>query len=99
MSEFDVVELQEEIPKLNTLKCKILATALWLFLQYSIYLIMLIVWVLYDFFISIFALMISFLVIGIIRSNLRVSSLLTQHLELEYDDKSIATLYVAKNIC
>lgn len=99
MSEFDIVELKEEIPKFNILKCQILATLLWLFLQYFIYIVMLIVWIWYDFFLSIFALMISFLIIGIIRSKLRYITLLPKHLELEYDDKSIAYLYVAKNIC
>jgi hypothetical protein len=95
----DFIDMIEPTPKLHSKKCRIIAFCIEILLKYSIYAVMALVWYKYDFFISLFALMLSFIIVGIIRSKLRNSAIPPSQREYHYNDKGIAAWYTAKEIC
>jgi len=95
----DFIDMVEPTPKLHTRKCKIISFILWIFLQFSIYITALIAWYLYDYFLAFFALILTFIIVGIIRSKLRNSVIPSKQREYHYNDKGIADWYTAKMIC
>ena len=96
-SEF--LELIEPTPKLKTSKCRLLAFLLFMFLSYSPLLLAILAWYLYDYFIAGAVLLLSFLVVGIIRSKLRNEVIPPNQREFHYTDKAIADWYLSKRIC
>ncbi|SMP88664.1 hypothetical protein SAMN06314042_1133 [Epsilonproteobacteria bacterium SCGC AD-308-O04] len=95
----DYIDLVEPTPKLHSKKCRIISFLLRIFLQFSIYLITVIVWVISDFFIALLSLVLSFIIIGIVRSKIRNSVIPTKQREYQYNDQGIADWYTAKEIC
>ncbi|MCF6309451.1 MAG: hypothetical protein L3J19_03090 [Sulfurimonas sp.] len=95
----DFIEMIEPTPKINTKKCRIVSFIIWLFLQFSIYITTLLSWYLYDYFIAFFTLMLSFIVVGIIRSKLRNSVIPAKQREYQYTDKAIADWYTDRELC
>ena len=95
----DFLEMIEPTPKLHTRKCKIISTIICLLLKYSIYLITVLSWLLYDYFIAFFTLILSYVIIGIIRAKLRNSVIPAKQREYQYNDKGIADWYTAKELC
>ena len=95
----DYIDLIEPTPKLKTKKCQLIARMIHLFLQYSIYLLSIIVWYLYDYFIAGATLLLSFIIVGIIRAKLRSSAIPPTQREYHYTDKAIAEWYSAKILC
>ena len=95
----DFIDMIEPTPKLHSKKCKIVSFLLRIFLQFSIYIISLITWYIYDYFIAIAVLVLSFIIIGIIRSKLLHSVIPLKQREYQYNDKGIADWYTAKAIC
>ena len=95
----DYIDLFEPTPKLNSKKCKLIALLLRIFLQFTTVFIGLIVWYLYDYFIAIATMLLTFIVMGIIRSKIRNSVIPTTQREFQYNDQGIADWYVAKEIC
>jgi len=95
----DYIDLIEQTPKLYTKRCKAIALLLRLFLQFTTIIVGLIVWFFYDYFIAIGALLLSFIIMGIIRSKLRNSVIPPSQQEFQYNDKGIADWYVAKELC
>ena len=93
------LELIEPTPKLENKKCKLIAFLLFLSLGYSPLLFSGIIWYLYDYFFAVAALLITYLVLGIIRSQLRNNVIPLSQRELLYTDMAIATWYVAKRVC
>jgi len=86
-------------PVLKTKKCKLISLILKLFLQFSSYAIALLSWYLYDYFIAIAGFLLSFIIMGIIRSKLRNSVIPKQQQEYNYNDKAIADWFTAKELC
>jgi hypothetical protein len=97
--ENDFIEMIEPTPKLHSKKCKLISFAIRIFLQYSIYIVSLIVWLMYDYFIAIATLLLSFIIMGIIRSKIRNSVIPMKQREYQYNDQGIADWYTAKEIC
>jgi len=95
----DYIEMIEPTPKLTSKKCRVIAMVLRFFLQFFTYLIGVLTWYLYDYFIAILALVLSFIIMGIVRSKLRNSVIPFKQREYQYDDKSIAIWYTAKVLC
>ena len=95
----DYIDLIKPVPKLHSKKCKLLSFLLRIFLQYSTYAIALISWYLYDYFIALAMLVLSFIIIGIIRAKLRNISIPISQQEYQYNDKGIADWFMAKEIC
>ena len=95
----DFIDMIEPTPKLHTKKCKLIALALRLVLQYTTITIALITWYFYDYFIAIAALLLSFIIMGIIRSKLRNAVIPPSQREYHYNDKGIADWFSAKEIC
>ena len=95
----DFIDMIEPTPILKTKKCKFISILLQLFLQFSIYASTAISWYLYDYFIAFFTLILSFIIVGIIRSKLRNVSIPFKQREYQYNDKGIATWYTAKVLC
>jgi ABC-type multidrug transport system fused ATPase/permease subunit len=95
----DFIEMIEPTPKINTKKCKVVSFMIWIFLRFSIYITTLLSWYLYDYFIAFFTLILSFIVIGIIRSKLRNSVIPMKQREYQYTDKGIADWYTARELC
>ena len=93
------IEQIEPTPKLRSKKCKLVALALRIFLQFATIFTGLIAWFLFDYFMAIAALLLTFIVVGIIRSKLRNSVIPPNQREYQYNDKGIADWYVAKEIC
>jgi hypothetical protein len=53
----------------------------------------------YDYFIAIATLLLSFIIMGIIRSKIRNSVIPMKQREYQYNDQGIADWYTAKEIC
>ncbi|WP_294966851.1 hypothetical protein [Sulfurimonas sp.] len=97
--ENDFIEMMEPTPKLLSKKCKLISFLIRIFLQFSIYIIALIVWLIYDYFIAIATLLLSFIIMGILRSKIRNSVIPSKQREFQYSDQGIADWYTAKEIC
>lgn len=95
----DVIEEFEETPKLNSKKCKFISFIIAFALKYTIVIATLITWYLYDYFIALLALTLSFIIIGIIRSKIRNSSIPTKQREFTYTDQEIADWFTKKEFC
>lgn len=95
----ETIHLLEPTPKLHTKKCRLLAFLLRLFLQFTTFAIFFIVWFVYDFFLALLSLVLSFIIMGIIRSKLRNSVIPPKQREYQYNDKAIADWYSAKMLC
>jgi len=95
----DFIDMIEPTPELKSKKCKLISVCIWIFLQFSIYITGLTSWYLYDYFIAISTIVLWFILIGIIRSKLRNSSIPFGQREYFYNDKDIAKWYTAKNLC
>lgn len=93
------IEMLEPTPKLHSKKCRAVSFLLRLFLQYGTILTTLATWYLYDFFIAMPTLVLTFIIIGIIRSKLRNSVIPHAQREYHYNDKGIADWYTAKELC
>jgi len=95
----NIIDMIESTPKLHSRKCKGIALLLKIFLQFSTVLSGLLTWYLYDYFIAIAVLLVTFIVIGIIRSKLRNEVIPANQQEYQYNDKGIADWFTAKKIC
>ena len=95
----DFINQIEPTPKFNTTKCKIISLMLRLFLQFSVYIIGLTTWYLYDYFIGIGIFLLSFVIMGIIRAKLRNSVIPSTQQEYNYTDKGIADWYTSRELC
>ena len=95
----DYIDLMESTPKLHSKKCKIMAFILKIFLQYTTFIIALISWYLYDYFIAIAILLLTFIIMGIVRSKIRNSVIPLKQREYQYNDKDIADWFIAKEFC
>ncbi len=98
-SSEDILELIEPTPVLQSKKCRLLALLTALLLQYTPYMTTLYAFFAYDAFIAFVTFIFSYLVVGIIRSKMRLLSLPRAQFEMTYTDKAIATWYVAKRLC
>ena len=97
--DHDFLELIEPTPKLESKKCKFVAYLLFLSLSYSPFLFSSMIWYFYDYFFAGAALLLTYLILGIIRSQLRNNVIPLNQREFHYTDIAIATWYVAKRIC
>ncbi len=95
----DIIDLIEPTPKLHSRKCKLIAYLLRIFLQFTTFITALITWYLYDYFISLAVLILTFIIMGIIRSKLRNDVIPPKQREYQYNDQGIADWYTAKVIC
>lgn len=95
----DIIDFIEPTPKLKTKKCKTISFLIRIFLQFSIYPITLIVWWMYDYFIAAIALVLSYVIVGIIRAKLRNGAIPLKQQEYQYTDKAIADWYTARELC
>lgn len=93
------IDMLEPTPKLHSKKCKIISAIIWFFLKFSVYITTILAWYLYDFIIAFFLLILSFIIIGIVRSKLRNIAIPASQQEYQYNDKSIADWFTAKEIC
>ncbi len=93
------LELIKPTPKIESKKCKIIAFLLSISLIYSPLLIGGVIWYFYDYFFAGASLLITYLVVGIIRSQLRNDVIPLNQREFHYTDKAIATWVVAKQVC
>ena len=95
----DYIELLEPTPILKSTKCKVISFILKIFLQYTTFIVGLIIWYVYDYFIAIASMLLTFIIMGIIRSKLRNSVIPPTQREYQYNDQGIADWYTAKEIC
>ncbi|PHQ91658.1 MAG: hypothetical protein COB42_03040 [Sulfurimonas sp.] len=93
------INLIEVTPKLHSKKCKLFSLLLRCFLQYSIFVLAILTWYFYDYFMGGAVFLLSFIVLGIIRSKIRNSVIPLEQREYQYNDQAIADWYVAKEIC
>ncbi len=95
----DYIDMIEPIPILYSKKCKVISFFIKIFLQFSIYIASLVTWFMYDYFIAIAVLLLSFIILGIVRSKIRNSVIPIKQREHQYSDRNIADWYTAKEIC
>ncbi len=97
--QVDFINEIEPTPKLQTGKCRLVAFALRVALQFTTYVVGLIMLYLYDYFVAIAAILLSFIIMGIMRSKIRNSVIPPSQREYQYNDKGIADWYAAKELC
>ena len=95
----DFIELIEPTPILRTKKCKFISFLIRSFLQYTTFIAALLAWYIYDYFIAIAILLLSFIVMGIIRSKIRNAVIPSKQKEYQYNDQGIADWYTARELC
>jgi len=95
----DYLEMIEPTPKLHTKRCKAISYAIWVFLKFTTYFTTALAWYIYDYFIAFFVLILTFIVMGIVRSKLRNIAIPPKQQEHPYSDKGIADWYSAREIC
>lgn len=95
----DFINQIEPTPKLFTKKCKLVSFLLRVFLQFTSYFVGLLSWYYYDYFIGIALFLLSFLIIGIIRSKLIHSVIPPSRHEYNYNTQGIADWYTARELC
>ena len=93
------IDLIEPTPKLHSKKCKIISLCMRILLQFTTPFIGLLAWYMYDYFIAGASLLLTFIVMGIIRSKIRNSVIPIKQSEFQYNDQGIADWYTAKEIC
>jgi len=94
----DILEQIEPTPELKKSECRFIALIIALGLKFGSFAIAGIVWYLYDLFFAVAALLISYLIIGIIRSKLRNSAIPRTQQEFQYSDSAIAAWYVSRRL-
>ncbi|MDY0117070.1 MAG: hypothetical protein RBR59_05810 [Sulfurimonadaceae bacterium] len=99
MMQEDSLVLFEPVPTLSTKWCKFLALVLKLILQYTVFIIPLIVWYKFDILLAFFSLVLTFIIMGIIRSKLRNDSIPLNQREFHYNDDEIVRWFLAKQVC
>lgn len=92
------IPLIEPTPTLNKRSCRFLAAAIGYLLRFGIYGAALLAWYLYDLFYGVTALLLAFVIIGIVRANLRNSSVPASQQEYHYSDEAIAAWFVARRL-
>ena len=95
----DFIDQIEPTPKLRSKKCKLISLTLRLFLDFTTICAGLIAWYFYDYFIAIATLLLTFIIMGIIRSKIRNSVIPIKQREYQYNNKGISDWYTAKEIC
>jgi len=93
------IDMLENRPKLKAKRCIIIAYAIEYALKLTHIIVSLITWYMYDYFYAIAILLITYLVVGIIRSKLLHVAIPSKQQEHNYSDKEIAIWYVSKRIC
>lgn len=95
----DFIDQIEPTPKLHSKKCRILSLMLRVFLQFTTFISSLIAWFIYDYFIALLTLVLSYIIMGIIRSKIRNSVIPPTQREYQYNDQGIADWYTARELC
>ena len=95
----DYINEIEPTPTLKSKKCKFISFLIYIFLQYTIFLVAIIFFFLYDYFIAVSAFLLSYVVMGIIRSKIRNSVIPPSQMEYQYNDKEIGDWYVDREVC
>jgi len=95
----EYIELIQPTPTLTSKKCRFTAFTIRVLLQFSTILATLIAWILYDYFIAGATLLISFLIVGIVRSKMRNSAIPLHQREYAYSDDAISKWFSAKELC
>jgi hypothetical protein len=95
----DYIEEIQPTPKLQSKKCRFIAFLLGLFLNTTSIIISLFSWYFYDIFVGFATLLVTFIIMGIVRSKLRNSSIPLSQNEHYYSDMEIAKWYSAKELC
>jgi putative Mn2+ efflux pump MntP len=95
----DIIQQIEPTPKISSKRCKMISFGIRVFFYTFTFISAFIGWYLYDYFIAILAMLLGFIVTGIVRSKLRNSAIPPAQREYQYSDKEIADWYSAKLIC
>lgn len=92
------IPLIEPTPEPTRPLCKAAAVALGYFLSYGTYVAAVIVWLLYDWFYGVAALLAGFVVLGIVRAKIRNISIPLQQQEYRYTDLAIAKWFIVRHL-
>ncbi|WP_455755682.1 hypothetical protein [Sulfurimonas sp.] len=95
----NIIDMIEPTPKFSSKKCKLISLSIRIILQYTTFAVGLIVWYISDYFIAIGALLLSFIVMGIVRSKIRNSVIPPKQREYPYNDQGIADWFTAREFC
>jgi len=97
--ENDYIDFIQPPPKPKTKKCRLLIRLASLLLSYGSLLISTVVFFYYDLFIGFVSFLIMYIITGIIRSKIRLTSIPSMQLEYNYSDYEITSWYFLKYIC
>ncbi len=86
----------EPLPELNRARCRVLARLVGYVLSFGTYLPFFPVWYKFDLFLAIASTLFAFVVMGIVRAKMRNISIPITQQEYQYNDRAIATWFVAK---
>ena len=93
------IEMIEPTPKFTSKRCHTISLFVRIFLQFTTLFIALITWYLYDYFIAIATLLLTYIIMGIVRSKIRNSAIPSKQREYQYNDKGIADWFTAREFC
>ena len=99
MQNDTIIDSIAPTPKIEGFTCKAAKLLIVIALKSAHLLFALYIWYEIDYFFAIAALLIGYLLIGIVRSKLRNSSIPRSQLELNYTDDAIASWYLSRTLC
>jgi len=94
----NTIEIIEPTPVPKHRRCKILAALIAVGLTFGPYLTAVAVWYFYNLFFAAGAGLITYLVLGIVRSKLRNGAIPPAQQEYHYNDRAIAAWYVVRSL-
>jgi len=94
-----IPDIIEQTPKIKGKICRIYLLLLYIFLTYAPFLLGLMIWYFYGFFIGLAFYLFFTLMMGIIISKLRLTSLPPYQREMSYGNMAVARWFLGKNIC
>jgi len=98
-NDYNYIDMREDVPLPNSKICKLISFFIFIFLQFTTFVVSLITLYLYDYFIALLVLVLSFIIMGITRSKISNSVISATQREYQHSDKDIANYYTVKEIC
>ncbi len=93
------IDMIEPTPTPDTLTCKVYVWLITLSLKSAALLLALLVWARFDAVMAFFALLLGYLIIGIVRAKLRADAIPRHQLEHPYSDYAIACWVAMRRLC
>ena len=99
MNKDIIIDTIEDVPILNSKKCKFVAFLIKIVLKYTVFIVSVVFLYFFNYYIALASGAVSFILIGVLRSSLSGNAIPITQLEFHYSDDEVARWYTAKELC